>query len=185
MPVEVTPREFSLVEFTADRIAALAADVAAAAGFQPTDVIQIDVNETTPLTQVRIIATDPVRLYVESGAFDDPHMPRVLGDGAVRTSLAIPLFRAFDRRLPEFAGAPPESDLDQEHRAAWDVAVAGRISRAGLPSPRQRRLYAFRVRHGFTDLVDDIFDRLWTKTDVVWSDIERACQETAEARASV
>jgi hypothetical protein len=182
MTITVFPEVFSLVKFDAERISVLASDVASAAGFSTSDEIMIDVNETTPLQQVRIMSMNPIRLSVESGAFDDPHRPRELGDKAVRTALAIPLFRAFDRTQPGFVDAPTEQQLSHEQLAAWEVAVAGRIARTGLPSPRQRRLYAFRVRHGFTDTADTVFSSLWSEPSIGWSDIVRACEQTAQAR---
>jgi hypothetical protein len=191
--VVVTPEDFVLLDFSSVRIAELASEVALLAGFSELDHITIRVNETTPLQQVRMVSHEPVVLDVESGAFDDPHMPRVLGDGAVRTSLALPLFRAFDRRQPGFSDAPAESLLTHEARSAWEVYAAGRMARSGLPSPRQRRLYGFRVRHGFTDVADLVFGRLWegqsrkqsgehSTESLSWADIEQACDETAAAR---
>jgi hypothetical protein len=183
MAIEVLPAQFQLLEFDAERIRGLAAEVAEAAGFGPDVNIQVAVDETTPLTQVRIVTSEPVVLHVESGAFEDPHSPRVLGDNAVRTALSIPMFRVFDRRQPGFSDAPAEAALTHEQRAAWEVSAAGRANRAGLPSPRPRRLYGFRVRHGFTDVADAVFERLWTSADPSWDLVQEACAETAGARA--
>jgi hypothetical protein len=47
----------------------------------------------------------------------------------------------------------------------------GRIQRLGYDSQRQRRLYQFRVRHGFNDAADAAFERLWTADSLTWDDI--------------
>ena len=50
---------------------------------------------------------------------------------------------------------------------------------------RQRRLYQFRNRHGFTDVADAVFQRLWEGEGLTWADLERACDETAAAKDAV
>ena len=47
----------------------------------------------------------------------------------------------------------------------------GRIGRLGHRVQRQRRLYHFRNRHGFTDAADAAFDRLWSGEGLTWADI--------------
>ena len=98
------------------------------------------------------------------------------------TNIGGPLFRAWDLRQPGFAGAPQEAALTLTQRAAWDVYTMGRCGRVGLPSQRQRRLYSFRNRHGFTDVADAVFDRLWTADALTWDDILAACDEAAAGR---
>ena len=56
-----------------------------------------------------------------------------------------------------------------------------RLRRAGYPSQRQRRLYAFRTRHGFSDVADRAFQRLWTADDLTWSDIAALSDEATAA----
>jgi hypothetical protein len=57
------------------------------------------------------------------------------------------------------------------HRVAWDVYAVGRLDRLGHRSQRQRRLYHFRNRHGFTDEADAAFERLWTADGLTWAQI--------------
>ena len=61
----------------------------------------------------------------------------------------------------------------------------GRLVRLGFKhyDNRQRRLYHFRNRHGFTDAADEAFKRLWTADDLTWSDIA-ALSEKASAAAA-
>ena len=47
----------------------------------------------------------------------------------------------------------------------------GRLARLGYPPQRQRRLYHFRNRHGFTDAADAAFDRLWAADGLTWAEI--------------
>jgi hypothetical protein len=183
--VDVTPSIFSLVEFDSAQIERLVAEVAQLVGFQDDDLIVISVNELTPLAQVQITSIHPVTLTVESGAFEDQRSPRVLGATAVRSAVVGPLFRSWDRLQPEFADAPHEVALSLEQRSAWDVYAAGRCERIGLSAQRQRRLYAFRVRHGFSDAVTEVFDWLWSARALAWSDILSACEMTRIQQASV
>ena len=50
-----------------------------------------------------------------------------------------------------------------------------------VPSPvrRQRWLYAFRNRHGFTDDADGAFEQLWHGDGLTWADIDRLSEATA------
>jgi len=46
---------------------------------------------------------------------------------------------------------------------------------------RQRRLYQFRNRHGFTDAADAAFAKLWEADDLTWADISATSQEALAA----
>jgi hypothetical protein len=61
----------------------------------------------------------------------------------------------------------------------------GRLVRLGFThyDNRQRRLYHFRNRHGFSDAADDAFDRLWMADGLAWSDIA-ALSESAVGTAA-
>jgi hypothetical protein len=59
---------------------------------------------------------------------------------------------------------------------AWQVYCVGRLGRLGHQVQRQRRLYHFRNRHGFTDAADEAFDRLWSGEGLTWADIEGTSQ---------
>ena len=69
---------------------------------------------------------------------------------------------------------------------AWDVYCIGRLVRLGFKhyDNRQRRLYHFRNRHGFTDAADEAFERLWTADDLTWSDIAALSDEGRAAAAA-
>jgi hypothetical protein len=46
---------------------------------------------------------------------------------------------------------------------------------------RQRRLYQFRNRHGFTDAADAAFDRLWSADGLTWAEISALSDEALAA----
>jgi hypothetical protein len=67
--------------------------------------------------------------------------------------------------------------------SAWQAYCVGRLHRLGHRVQRQRRLYHFRNRHGFTDEADAAFDRLWTADALTWSEITALSDGAAEAAA--
>ena len=81
------------------------------------------------------------------------------------------LFSVRDRLDPAFGDPPADDDLTLQESVAWEVYCVGRLGRLGHPVQRQRRLYQFRNRHGFTDAADAAFDRLWSAEDLTWADI--------------
>jgi hypothetical protein len=171
MPVQVRPEEFSMVSFDASEIRAIVERLVAAIGL-PTDLsVTVQVDETTPLGRAELQSVEPIVLAVESGALEDPKRPRQLNpDGAVDV-LGRLLFEVRDRRDPAFGDPPPDADLTLPQSMAWQVYCVGRLGRLGHRVQRQRRLYQFRNRHGFTDAADAAFDRLWTAEDLTWADI--------------
>lgn len=185
MAVTVTPQEFSMVHFDAARIAELAEHIAAAAGFEADVAIRIEIDERTPLGRTLLSSLDPLTLQIEGGAFEDAKRLRHMSERSVQEVLGRHLFRAKDRLDPAFGVPPEDGKLSLPQTVAWDAYAVGRAVRAGIPGARPRRLYHFRNRHGFTDVADTVFDRLWNGEGLTWSDIESACAETETARQSV
>lgn len=177
--VRVIPEEFHLVSFDAGRIAELAADVAARVGLAADVEMRIEVDETNPLGRHRLESVDPIVVAVQSGAFEHAKKPRQQSDESVVDVLGLLLFRAKDRLDPAFGDPPPDEELSPQQWVAWDAYCAGRADRAGLAQSKPRRRYHFRIRHGFSDVADATFDRLWSGEDLTWVDIEEACAETA------
>ena len=66
MTVTVAPQEFRFVHFDAAQTARIADDVARLVGIDRPVLVEID--ETTPLSRVRIDLGDSIVLHVESGA---------------------------------------------------------------------------------------------------------------------
>jgi hypothetical protein len=180
--VTVVPDDFRMVSFDAGRIAELASEVADRIGLRADVELRIEVNESSPLTRTRIQSLDPVVLAVEGGAFEDPRRLRQMSDRSVVDVLGRLLHRVWDHLDPAFGSPPPDNELTAEQQAAWDAYAVGRSHRLGLVAPRERRLYHFRNRHGFTDVADAAFARLWDASSLKWADIDGACAETAAAR---
>jgi hypothetical protein len=185
--VTVVPEQFTLVQFEAARIAEVAAEVADKIGFPDGTEVRVEVDEQSPLGKTEVVAIDPVTVAIESGAFEDAKRPRHLSERSVRSVLGRLLLRARDRLTPSFAEAPKDADLPLRLHVAWDVYAVGRCERLGWRVQKERRRYHFRIRHGFTDVADEAFDRLWAADDLTWADLQGVCDETeaADTRAAV
>ena len=183
--VRVTPETFNLVNFDAARIAELTSKLAGEVGLPDDAVVEVEIDERTPATRARTESIDPIRLKIEGGAIEDSTTPRTLSDRLAADVIGRLLFRAADRRSPGFADAPADEELDLPHQTAWDSYCMGRLDRLGYDVRKPRRLYHFRNRHGFSDVADQAFERLWTADGLTWAEIDAICAETAEARAAV
>jgi len=171
--VTLEPAEFKLVDFDPDELVALVEGLLDDIGLD--GPVRLEVDQTTPLGHTAVRSVDPIVLFCESGALEDPRQLRALSPSGARIELGRMLYRVRDRLDPAF-GAPPADDTVtlQEH-AAWDAYAVGRIIRAGHAhyDERQRRLYQFRTRHGFSDAGDAAFAALWDGDDLTWADIQR------------
>jgi hypothetical protein len=181
--IVVTPERFTLVFFDADRIAKLASDVADRIGLGEDTEVRVEVDERIPLGRTKIVSLDPVTLSIEGGAFENAKRPRHMSERSVMDVLGRMLLRVKDRLDPSFAGAPEDEQLSLQESVAWTVYSEGRCERLELPTQKARWLYHFRNRHGFSDVADAAFHRLWNSDDLAWADIEAVCAETARARA--
>jgi hypothetical protein len=182
--VVVSPEQFSFVVFDADRIAELTSRIAEKVGLPADAEVRVEVEEGSPLGRTKLLSLDPITLSVEGGAFEDAKRPRHLSDKSVLDVVGRLLFRAKDRLDPGFADAPADGDLTLQQHTAWDAYAVGRCERAGWAPQKKRRVYHFRNRHGFTDVADGVFERLWNGDGLTWADIEAACAETEAARAA-
>lgn len=171
MPVEVRPEAFSMVLFEAAEIRALVEQLAGEIGLPDDIAIVVDVDETTPLGRAQVSSIDPVTLRLESGALEDPKRPRQLDPEGAADVLGRLLFEVRDRLDASFGDPPPDDELSLPHSTAWQVYCVGRLGRLGHRVQRQRRLYQFRNRHGFSDVADAAFERLWTADALTWADL--------------
>jgi hypothetical protein len=179
MPTTVEPSTFTMVDFDAGEIAALADELAGKVGLGSDVSILVEVDETTPLGRTEMVSVDPVHIRTESGSFEDPKRIRQFDRDGAADVLGRYLLRAADRRREGFGDAPPDSELTVPQRTAWEVYAVGRLARMGEPVRRQRWLYAFRNRHGFTDTADDAFEQLWGGVELTWAEIDRLSEATA------
>jgi hypothetical protein len=163
LTVTVTPETFNLVSYDSGEIASI-------------------VNE---LMAAMIASSDPLVISVESGALEDPKRPRNLSRTGSADVLGRLLFRVRDRLDPEFGDPPADGDLTLPQSVAWDAYCIGRLVRLGFKhyDNRQRRLYHFRNRHGFSDAADEAFDKLWTADNLTWSDITALSEGAVGAAA--
>lgn len=179
MPTTVEPSTFQIVDFDAGRIAALTDELARKVGLDEGVDITIEVDESTPLGHTELVSVDPVHIRTESGSFEDPKKLRRFSEDSAKDVLGRYLLRASDRRRPEFAEAPSDDELTVPQRTAWEVYAVGRLARMGYAVRRQRWLYAFRNRHGFTDDADGAFEQLWGGDDLAWVEIDRLSETSA------
>jgi hypothetical protein len=186
MAVTVTPDAFTMVEFDHDTILAVVQRLVPQIGFTGDVDVQLDVDERVPLGRAELVSMDPIVIQVEGGALEDPKKPRHLSEAGTADVVGRILFQARDRLDPGFGEAPPADGLSLGLANAWDVYATGRLVALGYRSQRQRWLYAFRNRHGFTDAADAAFDQLWASSDALtWADIERLSTTAQAARDAV
>lgn len=185
MTVTVHPSEFKYVFFDAAEIASVVEELLDRLGFDPATDVVVNVDETVPMGRARITSLDPITLDVESGALEDAKNLRHLSRRGSLDILGRLLLQVRDRRTPGFDGPSIDADLTLAERVAWAVHCAGRQAALGYPIQRQRRLYAFRTRHGFSDVSDAAFDQLWSGTDLSWADISRLSAEALAASGTV
>jgi hypothetical protein len=171
--VSVTPETFTMVDYDAAAIADVTATLYERIGLPAGLTVRIEVDQSTPLGRAHIAGTDPVVLAVESGALEDNHRPRQFHEGNAALVLGRLLLKLRDRLDPAFGDAPGDDELTLELSAAWDAYATGRLGRLGYRVQRQRRLYQFRVRHGFSDAGDAAFAQLWEGENLTWANIEQ------------
>jgi hypothetical protein len=181
MTVSVSPEEFHLVKYDAQEIVAIVSELADRVGLGERDIV-IDVDEKTPLGSSAVVSLDPITITVESGGLEDAKRLRHLSRESVEGVIGRHLMRTKDRLDPSFGDPPPDDDIPINDYTAWDTYAVGRLERLGFPSQRERRRYHFRIRHGFTDVADGVFDRLWTGENLTWADIQAASAEAGAAK---
>lgn len=181
--VTVEPATFTLVEFDAAEVAAVVEGLLDDIGLARPVTLRVD--ELTPLGRAAVTSLDPLVLDVESGALQDARTLRAFSPSATANVVGRLLLRVRDRLDPAFGEAPADEDLTLAQAAAWDAYAVGRLVRLGHDrfDERQRRLYQFRTRHGFTDVADAAFAALWDGVGLTWADVERRSREAAAAAA--
>jgi hypothetical protein len=181
MPVEVRPSEFSMVFFDAAEIQGIVEKLVAEIGLPEDLSVTVDVDETTPMGRALVQSVDPLVITAESGAFEDVKAPRRLSVPGTVDVLGKLLFSVRDRLDPAFGDPPATDELTLQESVAWEVYCVGRLGRLGHPVQRQRRLYQFRNRHGFTDAADAAFTQLWDAEDLTWPEIKAISEDALSA----
>src|SRR5438270_4540877 len=179
--VTISPEEFHLVEFDAGEITAVVGGLADRLGLGDR-AIHIEVDERTPLGSSTVTSLDPITITAESGAFEDAKHIRHLSRTSIEGVMGRHLLRARDRLDPAFGDPPSDEEMAITLHTAWDAYAVGRLARLGYPSQEGRRRYHFRIRHGFTDTSDRVFDRIWSADGLTWADIVAASEEALAAK---
>ncbi len=169
--VTVTPAEFNMVDFDGERIAAIVEKLVGDVGLDSSTEVRIEVDETSPLGRSKLKSEDPVSIWAESGAFEDPKRPRQLSDAATADVIGRLLLKLRDRQDADFGAPDTDDDVDIAYRTAWDIYAMGRLNRLGYRGQRQRRLYHWRNRCGFTDVADEAFEEIWTGDGLTYADL--------------
>lgn len=177
--VEVAPATFTNVSFDASEIERIAATLLEQAGVSVD--LRIEVDESTPASKVRLTSLDPLVITVESGALEDTKRPRELGEHEAADALGRAIFKAADRLDPAFGAPTLGDDIPMAHQAAWDTYAVGRMVRLGYRPQRQRRVYTFELRHGFSDASLAAFEQLWNAETLTWTDIVGISDEAGAA----
>ncbi|MCU1426012.1 MAG: hypothetical protein JWL83_12 [Actinomycetia bacterium] len=179
--VHVSPEQFTLIPYDANEIASIAEDVAALIGFPPNVDIEIEVDEElfAPLTgHMSDVIDGAARIWISGANFEDKKAPQHFSPEQARDDLIVALLRAKDRLSDGFDGASSDADITRAERAAWDASVNGRARELGVRVREQALRYEFRLQHGFTDVGDAAFDRLFAADSVTWEGLREICRET-------
>lgn len=180
--VSVSPQEFSLVLFDAAEIRAVVEQLADRLGVPDDEVIQVEVDQEAILGKTEVRSLDPIVLWAQSGAIEDSKRPRKVSERSAADAFGMLLFEALDRRDPDFGAPPLDEDLEIPLFVAWQVHSAGRLAAAGYPSQHDRRQYHFRNRHGFTDVADQAFARLWSSEQLTFEQIRQLSDDARAAQ---
>jgi hypothetical protein len=184
MTVSVQPDPFTLIEYDAAVIGGIIDDCAARVGLPSNVDIDLVVDEElfAPLVgHTSDVENGTIKLWISGGNLEDNKLPRHFSQMQAERDLTIMLLRAKDRLDDDFAAAPADGSLNRGERAAWDAYAMGRAARLGAPVRHQATLYEFRLQHGFSDVADAAFDRLWNAESMTWDGIREICKETGAA----
>ncbi len=185
MAVTVSPETFQFVEFDAAVIRQIASELLDALGLADRD-LRVEVDETTPLARISASVQDgSITIRADSGAFEDTRRPRRPSEANTRLSLGRMLLRVRDRLSGAFDDAPDDAALSLAQVAAWNAYCVGRLERLGHPQHQQRWRYDFRNRHGFSDAADAAFDRLWSSSQLSWSELDAISRSASSAAEPV
>ena len=179
--VTVSPETFELVNFDAAEITRIVEQVADAVGLGADVPVSIDVDEASMQGKSSSrVEGDGVVIEASGGAFESLRKAREFDEERCKNVVGQALMKARDRLDPAFGTPPADADLSVREEVAWATAIEGRLARLGIITGRpKRRIYHFRVRHGFNDDVDRVFDRLWNADGLTWADIQAASVEAA------
>lgn len=181
--ITVNPQVFQLVEYDAAEITALADEVATTVGLAADVSITVNIDEAVIVAKFSSHLEGAAAVVdVSGGALESLRKARQFDPTRARNALGQTLMRVRDRLDPAFGDPPSDDEMTVLEESAWSTYIEGRLDRLGVLTGRpQRRIYHFRVRHGFSDTVDRTFDRLWNAEGLTWADIQAASAEAASS----
>ena len=179
--VSVSPETFELVNFDAGEITRIVSQVADAVGLGADVPVSIVVDEAAMQGKSSSrVEGDGVVIEASGGAFESLRKAREFDEERCKNVVGQALLKARDRLDPSFGTPPDDADLSVREEVAWATYIEGRLARLGIVTGRpKRRIYHFRVRHGFTDGVDRAFQQLWDGDGLTWSDLVAVSAEAA------
>lgn len=170
MTVTVEPSIFKIVKYDSKEIAGVAIEMLKLLDMESTNII-VEVDETIAMSRVTTTIGEPVHILVMSSAFENLKKPMTFSAENAKFSLGRGLMRVRDRQSRFFDEAPADEDLSIVEAAVWETYSVGRLSRLGLKVNKQRWHYNFRNRHGFNDVADKHFEKIWTTDNLSWSQL--------------
>lgn len=182
--VTVTPDAFEYVAFDRDEIVVVANRLCVQLGLPADQDLLIEIDEGTPGARAWLVSVEPMVLHVEGGAFEHTRKVRTFSDVRCADALGRLLYRTLDRLNPDFGEPPEDSELTLAQWTTWEIYCVGRLVRLGYEGQRARRLYQFRNRHGFSDLTDTYFERLWSAEGLTWAELTQMSKEATMEKAS-
>ncbi|MGF1598568.1 MAG: hypothetical protein ACFCVK_16850 [Acidimicrobiales bacterium] len=142
--------------------------------------VEIRIDEMQATTRLWIVSLDPLVFELDSGAVENLRDPRRLGHLEAEVAFSRLFLELTDRWSDAFGAPALGADVSHAHRMAWDVNLYGRVGRLGLRLHTPRFRYNFRNRHGFSDLADRVFDRLWEADGLTWAQIVALSDEAID-----
>ena len=170
--IVVQPQTYTKVDFDADLLHTLALRSLESVAALPDDLdVTVNIDEDQATNRVGISSLDPVVFEIDGGAVEHYKVPRTVGELESMITFTRLFLELADRQSETFGAPALDEELSHARRMAWDVHLYGRTSRHGLHIHQPRYRYNFRNRHGFSDLADRTFDKLWAADELTWAQI--------------
>ena len=183
MTLSVTPDTYNFVAFDTAYTTRIAERMATQLGLDDIDIL-LAINENSSLTRIDVTVTDAlITIAPHSGALEDTRRPRQQSELNTTITIARGMLRARDRLRGGFADAPADAELTLPQAAAWDTYIMGRIAHMDIVLNKQAWVYNFRNRHGFSDAVDAVFEKLWNCESTTWAELSSLSANTVSVTA--
>lgn len=183
--IVVKPETYTKVDFDSELIQTLAQRALESVAALPDDLdVEVQVDENQATNRMRIESADPLVLAIDGGALENYKDPRTVGDLESSITLTRLFLEIADRESESFGAPALDAEISRSHRMAWDVNLFGRTSRHGLHIHQPRYRYNFRNRHGFSDLADRTFDKLWSSDSLTFAEIAALSDSVTDAVVS-